>query len=126
MQELNLDKSQRLNIACKSGDTFMWQTRFYSPDIAVEDDNPVNLANAIIYMQVRQMGLLKLSFVLGDGITLFATNGVMNGMQMSKSAIQMREIKKGKYDWDLKIEELGVVVTHLFGDFIVNEDVARA
>ena len=126
MQELNLDTSQKLNITCKTGDTFMWQARFYNAFLLFEEDNPKNLAGAIIRMQVRQMDVLKLSFALGDGITLFATNGITNGVQLSKSATQMQAIKRGKYEWDLEIEENGIVTTLIYGDFMVNADVTRS
>ena len=146
-QKVNLDIAQTLNITCRRGDTF-------SLDITLKDSSGAALSLARddyeFIMQVRTSAFADKK----EGIILSTPAHVPNGAVLGENGFvgfieamngnvippvnvtdegvvsikisdsTMREIRSGRYTYDLQYIAALVHTTILTGSFVVNEDVS--
>jgi len=146
-QKVNLDIAQTLNITCRRGDTF-------SLDITLKDSSGAALQldrdDYEFIMQVRTSafadgkdgiilstpahvpsGATSGSGFIGfieamSGVDVPATNVTDEGVVSIKiSDSTMRDMRSGRYTYDLQYIAKSVHTTILTGSFVVNEDVSE-
>jgi hypothetical protein len=124
MATVNLDTASRLDIVCRKGDTFTLVLDF---GVSM-DSTPANWK-----MQVATSDTDQESLNL-EGETYFAIADNDDGVSNAKVTItipsnEMGGLSSGLYVYDLQTDDntagtpAGIVKTHLYGTFKVNEDI---
>lgn len=118
MAKVNLDVAQRLDITCRKGDSFELNIDF---GIGMADPS-----NAVWSMHVLESdeststtSLIDFQFTVGandDGFDYAL-------LTITATFAEMQAIDSGTYVYDLELLSNQKKVTHLYGLFIVNEDV---
>ena len=131
-QVLNLDKSQRVDIVCKRGDTFKM-------NVLIQDDegNATDISAYTFHMEVRYTDTddatsaqpTEGGFILSSGsgsstISVDATTDGANGNVSFTITNTNMQIASGLYVYDIQMTNTeSIVETILYGVFKVNEDV---
>lgn len=131
-QVLNLDKSQRVDVICKRGDTFKM-------NVLIQDDegDATDVSSYTFHMEVRHTDTddatsaqpIEGGFVLSSGsagtITIDqATDGANGNVSFTITNTNMKTIASGLYVYDIQMTNTeSIVETILYGVFKVNEDV---
>ena len=130
-QVLNLDKSQRVDVICKRGDTFKM-------NVLIQDDegDATDVSSYTFHMAVRYTDTddaivaqpTEGGFVLSSGsagtITIDKTTDGANGNVSFTITNTNMQIASGLYVYDIQMTNTeSIVETILYGVFKVNEDV---
>src|SRR6266542_5598871 len=111
MATSNSDLAAKLDIICRRGDTF------YRALIFTLNGNPEDFTGSAFKMQVRLSTKLILDFS-EENITVTG-----NTIELYKSEDDMKNVKPGKYQYDLEQTYAdGTVTTRLAGSFTINPD----
>jgi hypothetical protein len=128
-QQLNLDRSQRVDIVCRKGDTF-------TLNLELKDDAGVaiDVSGHTFLMQVRTSeddnpatGDLPAAILVPTADA--STNGASGLVKFSVTATAMQAIASGLYVYDISQNNgasgtAEVEETILYGTFKVNEDIS--
>ncbi len=111
MATSNSDLAGKLDIVCRRGDTFYRSLTF------TINGNPEDFTGSAFKMQVRLSTTIILDFT-SSNITITG-----NKIELYKSDDDMKNVKPGKYQYDLEQTYAdGTVTTRLAGSFTINPD----
>lgn len=131
-QVLNLDKSQRVDIVCKRGDTFKMSLQVQDDEGGVTDLTNYNFAMEVRYadtddgenQQPQDDGYVFNSNTLDGEITVGLEDGANGNVSFTIANTDMEGIDSGLYVYDIQMTNVeDIVETILYGVFKVNEDV---
>lgn len=101
--------------------------RPFTITLKFDSENPVDLTNTIIRLQLRTKGSNKVVWFFtteGDGDTLLTLNGEFGIIQFPE--ILSWDIPPGTYQYDLEAtDSTGFVRTYLRGEWMVNQDITN-
>ena len=122
-QQLNLDRSQRVDIVCRKGDTF-------TLNLELKDEHGVaiDVTSHTFLMQVRVSDEdTTLTTASTDVPLLMAvdlTDASDGLVKFSKAAPNMKDVSSGLYVYDISQNNTSTEETILYGTFKVNEDIS--
>ena len=122
-QQLNLDRSQRVDIVCREGDTF-------TLNLELKDDLGVaiDVTGHTFLMQVRVSDedetLTDASADVPLLMTVDLTDASDGLVKFSKTAANMKDVSSGLYVYDISQNNTSTEETILYGTFKVNEDIS--
>jgi len=131
-QVLNLDKSQRVDIVCKRGDTFKMSLQVQDDEGGVTDLTNYNFAMEVRYadtddgenQQPQDDGYVFNSNTVNGEITVGLEDGANGNVSFTIANTDMEGIDSGLYVYDIQMTNVeDIVETILYGVFKVNEDV---
>ena len=123
-QQLNLDRSQRVDIVCRKGDTFTLNL-----ELKDEAGVAINLTGHTFSMQVRTSEDENSSAAGGTAdvplaMTVTDTDFSAGLVKFSKTAAEMKPVSSGLYVYDISQNNTSTEETILYGTFKVNEDIS--
>lgn len=122
-QQINLDRSQRVDIVCRKGDTF-------TLNLELKDDLGVaiDVTSHTFLMQVRVSDEDSTATTASTDVPLLmavdltdASDGLV---KFSKAAANMKDVSSGLYVYDISQNKTSTEETILYGTFKVNEDIS--
>lgn len=116
MAKVNLDVAQRLDITCRKGDSFELKI-----DFGISMSSDPNAWNMHVLDSDESSGSSLINFMF----TVEANDdNVPNSVLIIEATYtEMAGISSGTYVYDLELGLNNKKVTHLYGLFVVNEDV---
>lgn len=122
-QQLNLDRSQRVDIVCRKGDTFTLNL-----ELKDEAGVAINIAGHTFLMQVRtsddDASATDASADVPLLMTATLTDASAGLVTFSKTAADMKLVSSGLYVYDISQNNTSTEETILYGTFKVNEDIS--
>jgi len=131
-QVLNLDKSQRVDIVCKRGDTFKMSLQVQDDEGGVTNLTGYDFAMEVRYadtddgenQQPQDDGYVFNSNTVNGEITVGLEDGANGNVSFTIANTDMEGIYSGLYVYDIQMTNVeDIVETILYGVFKVNEDV---
>ena len=123
-QQLNLDRSQRVDIVCRKGDTFTLNLELKN-DAGVA----IDVSEHTFLMQVRTSDEDTTPTTDSTDVPLViaadaSTNGSDGLVVFTKTSVLMRNVSSGLYVYDISQTNGATEETILYGTFKVNEDIS--
>jgi len=122
-QQLNLDRSQRVDIVCRKGDTFTLNL-----ELKDEAGVAIDVSSHTFLMQVRTSEDDNPTSNLPAAILVptadASTNGASGLVKFSVTATAMQDVTSGLYVYDISQNNTFTEETILYGTFKVNEDIS--
>jgi hypothetical protein len=135
-QVLNLDKSQRVDIVCKRGDTFKMSLQVQDDEGGITDLTGYDFAMEVRYADTddgesqqpssgpQDDGYVFNSNDINGEITVDLEDGANGNVSFTIANTDMKTIDSGLYVYDIQMTNTdNIVETILYGVFKVNEDV---